>query len=231
MSSKTTNCLDGLKGKAEQMVVREGLTRRPTWAPPLVITGELLDLLFQLTDLTPEHKPIARLWARFTDPRRGPVLCEGFHLRVGQEHNGKEIFRAQYHNKAVTLANLRKALDKPFEGANDEAIRKSIERWETREDWSLGPNWLPPGPHWKPELIAKQRLYIRATELAGNRVLEFAGDPYRQMQIGGTLSGRCCCCGKTLTDPISIEYGIGPECRKGRDVRNFPGAWWLPKTA
>lgn len=25
--------------------------------------------------------------------------------------------------------------------------------------------------------------------------------------------GRCCRCGRTLTDPTSIELGIGPECR------------------
>jgi hypothetical protein len=27
-------------------------------------------------------------------------------------------------------------------------------------------------------------------------------------------SGRCCRCAKTLTDPTSIELGIGPDCRK-----------------
>jgi hypothetical protein len=27
-------------------------------------------------------------------------------------------------------------------------------------------------------------------------------------------AGRCCRCAKTLTDPDSIELGIGPECRK-----------------
>jgi len=27
-------------------------------------------------------------------------------------------------------------------------------------------------------------------------------------------AGRCCRCAKMLTDPISIEIGIGPECRK-----------------
>ncbi len=26
--------------------------------------------------------------------------------------------------------------------------------------------------------------------------------------------GRCCCCGKKLTDPESIRLGIGPECRR-----------------
>lgn len=26
--------------------------------------------------------------------------------------------------------------------------------------------------------------------------------------------GRCCRCGRTLTDPTSIQLGIGPECRE-----------------
>jgi len=28
----------------------------------------------------------------------------------------------------------------------------------------------------------------------------------------GKLSGRCCSCGRDLTDPVSIEQGIGPVC-------------------
>ena len=26
--------------------------------------------------------------------------------------------------------------------------------------------------------------------------------------------GKCCCCGRTLTTPVSIQLGIGPECAK-----------------
>jgi hypothetical protein len=29
------------------------------------------------------------------------------------------------------------------------------------------------------------------------------------------LRSRCCCCGRSLTDPDSKAYGIGPECRIG----------------
>ena len=31
------------------------------------------------------------------------------------------------------------------------------------------------------------------------------------------LSSNCVCCGRPLVDAISIECGIGPECRKGND--------------
>lgn len=29
------------------------------------------------------------------------------------------------------------------------------------------------------------------------------------------LSTRCCCCGRALSDPASVTYAIGPECRSG----------------
>lgn len=35
-------------------------------------------------------------------------------------------------------------------------------------------------------------------------------------QISGKVEvfheGRCACCGRTLTDPVSIERGVGPDC-------------------
>jgi hypothetical protein len=36
------------------------------------------------------------------------------------------------------------------------------------------------------------------------------------MQLAGHLIGRCCICGHELTDPISLERGIGPECIRQR---------------
>lgn len=33
---------------------------------------------------------------------------------------------------------------------------------------------------------------------------------------------KCCLCHKTLTDPSSIEYGIGPICRKNNNYDDAP---------
>lgn len=30
--------------------------------------------------------------------------------------------------------------------------------------------------------------------------------------------GRCRICGRTLTDPVSVRLGIGPDCRRGSGV-------------
>ena len=52
----------------------------------------------------------------------------------------------------------------------------------------------------------------RLYELAKQRVAEFAGDPLAQMIAGAHVTGNCAICGRGLTDPISLERGIGPEC-------------------
>jgi hypothetical protein len=41
---------------------------------------------------------------------------------------------------------------------------------------------------------------------------EFEEDPLAAAKKYGKLSGRCCSCGRDLTDPASIEAGIGPIC-------------------
>lgn len=40
-----------------------------------------------------------------------------------------------------------------------------------------------------------------------------AKDPYQMAIAYGKDTGICCCCGRLLTNPISIELGIGPICR------------------
>ena len=52
----------------------------------------------------------------------------------------------------------------------------------------------------------------RALQLAQQRVLEFIGAPDAQMQLAARLCGHCCICFKELTDPLSLERGIGPDC-------------------
>lgn len=62
----------------------------------------------------------------------------------------------------------------------------------------------------------RQQIRNRATDLAMARVLDFAGAPGLQMQLAARLSGCCSNCGKELTDPISLERGIGPDCYAGK---------------
>jgi hypothetical protein len=60
------------------------------------------------------------------------------------------------------------------------------------------------------------QLRQRVVELARLRVLNFIGAPDVQMQLAGRLSGNCYVCFKLLTDPLSLERGIGPDCFQHR---------------
>lgn len=43
-------------------------------------------------------------------------------------------------------------------------------------------------------------------------LLEIATNPADVLRIKGKETGRCCCCGRELTDAVSVANGIGPIC-------------------
>jgi hypothetical protein len=45
------------------------------------------------------------------------------------------------------------------------------------------------------------------------RVIEAAANPHDSAKAYGMRTGQCSCCGRELTNGISIELGIGPICR------------------
>jgi hypothetical protein len=45
-------------------------------------------------------------------------------------------------------------------------------------------------------------------------VLAIAADPLGQATMHGKLTGSCSCCGRELTDPVSVANGIGPICAR-----------------
>lgn len=55
---------------------------------------------------------------------------------------------------------------------------------------------------------------FRAREDLQDELLEIAKDPTKAMLDHGHQSGRCSCCGRELTDPDSVDAGIGPVCAK-----------------
>lgn len=46
-----------------------------------------------------------------------------------------------------------------------------------------------------------------------NELVDIAKDPFKHAVIHGKKTGKCACCGRTLTNKLSIELGIGPICR------------------
>ena len=58
------------------------------------------------------------------------------------------------------------------------------------------------------------------TDIQKTYVLAAIHEPEKIAMTNGKITGTCCCCGRTLTNPLSIELGIGPICR----------GFWFPES-
>jgi len=288
---------DALRIQAEIETADRSTTKRPTWAPAVVLDGELLDLCREVEYLSADDKPVARLWGVFADPKRQGAMirttfskhplpgirCRGFEMRAGTAHNGDRMTDAMMdkdgawrvgtvrrgHSPPIQqmqhwvsnyerrLEDYRRALepttaprllspelayeDAIKEGSSEERARslmefyqrentKSMARWEEQERKKRDPDYIKhiriqeehtlEGLTKLQKKIAKEeanpdwryKAHTRMTELATQRMLQFVGDPGVERMRGSQVTGACCCCGKGLTDKISVERGIGPEC-------------------
>lgn len=59
----------------------------------------------------------------------------------------------------------------------------------------------------------EERIWVMQPHMEKYLILVMV-DPIGAGQAYATKLGRCMICGKTLTDPRSIHYGIGPDCEK-----------------
>ncbi len=65
--------------------------------------------------------------------------------------------------------------------------------------------------------ITKEGKYFPTTDAPEEILSELqkiAEDPLKYMKDYGKKTGECACCGRELTNPDSIELGIGPICAK-----------------
>ena len=59
---------------------------------------------------------------------------------------------------------------------------------------------------------SRRYLAAHALLLARADLLAVEADPQAAAAADGILTGRCSCCSRPLTDPVSIKLGIGPIC-------------------
>ena len=57
--------------------------------------------------------------------------------------------------------------------------------------------------------------------MTGKAIKETRGMVYMELAGKVTSTSTCMCCGKPLTNPISMLYGIGPECGKHFYINPF----------
>jgi uncharacterized protein DUF6011 len=266
------NPIEKLREQAERETSATSGTRRPSWGPALVLSGDLLETCRSLELLAADDKPVARLWAVFADPKKLGTwqrdnLSEvplhghrvrGFEVIAGEERHGhRRIYRTLKGENGrwdegprwvepapdnriarceIALSHCRRDLAEPV---RDEAYWRAhyadsaryvldLREQERRAaiQVRLSAAWRESQIKRLPALEAEHaallveldkqkdryRLHVRAFELGRQRIAEFLGDPEAQMLAGSQVTGRCSRCGKGLTDPISIERGIGPEC-------------------
>lgn len=69
--------------------------------------------------------------------------------------------------------------------------------------------------HWMTHQSGDNQLRVTQAERLRVEILVNADIKKAQQEYGQRL-GMCGCCGRSLTDPVSIAYGIGPDCRAQR---------------
>lgn len=60
--------------------------------------------------------------------------------------------------------------------------------------------------------IAGGKFFAVSTCEASEAILAAAADPHAAAVAHGLRTGSCACCGRELTDPVSVAAGIGPIC-------------------
>jgi hypothetical protein len=231
-----------LRQRAEsQVTIDEDAQRRPSWAPPLILGEELAAACLDLGYLTDDDKWIGRLWATFATPKRSGrwlrehtskhplhgIQCRGFELYAGGTRGTRAalLFEAQRTEAGEWQFGPREYLHDYYSPRSREWEQLIRERERIPSIYNAGQlaavlaeltrkiEAIDAEDH--AAAIAhrdRQQLRQRAFELARARVLDFIGAPDMQMQLAGRLCGHCCICFKALTDSVSLERGIGPDC-------------------
>jgi hypothetical protein len=60
--------------------------------------------------------------------------------------------------------------------------------------------------------VTRSAMDSRLSDDVKATIMAVANDPLTAAIRYGKVSGECSCCGRELTDPRSIERGIGPIC-------------------
>jgi uncharacterized protein DUF6011 len=171
-----------------------------------------------------------------TLPMEG-VRVRAFELRLGTDRSGTRLLSAKRDSSDLwsvetnTWSNFPhwreyQRAEKDYGRAQDRV--KNLSRWplhtignvefreHVREELPNAEAQLVKCEQAYTELEAARADYRRGKDAFGDlikqRVAEFAGDSFAQMISGAHVTGNCAICGRGLTDPISLERGIGPEC-------------------
>ena len=124
--------------------------------------------------------------------------------------NEPSQFEALFAAFEAAKSKGAKRLTLRFEGINVKPNRDLSALWITSQtekeegNYGLQPKYLGK--------VTPQGCDSRLSDTVKEVILSAANDPLNAAIKYGKVSGECSCCGRELTDPRSIERGIGPIC-------------------
>lgn len=119
-------------------------------------------------------------------------------------------FEALFNAFEAAKRKGAKRLTLRFEGVNVKPNRDLTALWVTSQtekeegNYGLQPKYLGK--------VTRSALDSRLSDDVKEVILQASNDPLTAAIRYGKVSGECSCCGRELTDPQSIERGIGPIC-------------------
>lgn len=119
-------------------------------------------------------------------------------------------FEALFNAFEAAKAKGAKRLTLRFDGVNVKPNRDLTALWVTSQtETEVGNYGVQPKYLGK---VTRIGMDSRLSDDVKEVILQASNDPLTAAIRYGKVSGECSCCGRELTDPQSIERGIGPIC-------------------
>lgn len=160
------------------------------------------------------HNAATSNFARSLDQR----LLRTGDLSIGQLEAVRKILAQPAPVAAVQVAGVERA-QVAFATAQGHGIKRPrlrlgdfVLKLATRGN-NLGAIFVTEGEQYLGKIVAGKFHAVReCTQEKRDEIVELCSDPARAAVAYGQRTGTCACCGRELTDPESIERGIGPIC-------------------
>ena len=157
---------------------------------------------------------LARKWSKLSASQYAwahKLAVDNVKVRVAPvKSNEPSQFEALFAAFEAAKSKGAKRLTLRFDGINVKPNRDNSALWITSQtekeegNYGLQPKYLGK--------VTPQGCDSRLSDTVKEVILGAANDPLNAAIKYGKVSGECSCCGRELTDPRSIERGIGPIC-------------------
>ena len=157
---------------------------------------------------------LARKWSKLSASQYAwahKLAVDNVKVRVAPvKSNEPSQFEALFAAFEAAKSKGAKRLTLRFDGINVKPNRDNSALWITSQtekeegNYGLQPKYLGK--------VTPQGCDSRLSDTVKEIILGAANDPLNAAIKYGKVSGECSCCGRELTDPRSIERGIGPIC-------------------